>query len=94
MEDGLWGLNVCVSPRFTWEPRPSGMGFGGGNLGGDQVTRVEPLWWDQCPHEKRSQGSSPSWLHLELVFPSLQSSERHFTVVSKPPSLQYLVTGA
>ena len=64
MEDGLWGLNVCVSPRFTWEPRPRGMGFGGGNLGGDQVTRVEPLWWDQCPHEKRSEGSSHSSRHM------------------------------
>lgn len=33
MEDGLYGLNVCVSPRSTWKPRPSGMVFGGGAFG-------------------------------------------------------------
>ena len=41
---------------------PNKIGFGGGAfgkwLGLDEVMRVEPLWWDECPYEKRRRDQS------------------------------------
>ena len=70
-------LNVCATnPKFILNPNPQGDGVRRGPLGGDEVMRVGPPCWDQCPHNRdiRAPSPSPTWGHSKKT-PSVNQEE-------------------